>query len=112
MANVINKKTGVYLKSVHTPNYPEADWIINPTPEQIKEYTPIVVSKTSIEILTDKVIAQKTRELQIAEEETELNRLKEEAIVLLKEEEVLDVEGVFIVQPIEDTVLDGPITTK
>ena len=30
MANVINRITRQYLKSVNTPNYPVKDWIINP----------------------------------------------------------------------------------
>jgi len=30
MANVINRITKQYLKSVNTPDYPELDWIINP----------------------------------------------------------------------------------
>ncbi|MFW9874247.1 MAG: hypothetical protein ACFFG0_14170 [Candidatus Thorarchaeota archaeon] len=30
MANVINRSTLQYLTSVHTPNYPVEDWIINP----------------------------------------------------------------------------------
>lgn len=30
MANVINRTTKQYLKSVNTPDYPEDEWIINP----------------------------------------------------------------------------------
>lgn len=30
MANVINKTTFKYLRSVNTPDYPEEDWVINP----------------------------------------------------------------------------------
>ena len=30
MATVINRETGVILFSVHTPDYPETDWAINP----------------------------------------------------------------------------------
>lgn len=41
MANVININTGEYRKSVHTPDYiGNPDWIINPTQEQIDQYTP------------------------------------------------------------------------
>ena len=41
MANVINKTTGQYLKSVHTPDYSSnSDWIINPTQAEITTYTP------------------------------------------------------------------------
>ena len=41
MSNVINKATGQYLKSVHTPNYSnDSDWIINPTQAEITAYTP------------------------------------------------------------------------
>lgn len=30
MSDVVNRTTVQYLKSVHTPNFPDADWIINP----------------------------------------------------------------------------------
>lgn len=30
MANVLNRKTKLYLESVHTPDYSSVDWIINP----------------------------------------------------------------------------------
>jgi len=30
MADVVNKSTLEYRKSAHTPDYPEADWLINP----------------------------------------------------------------------------------
>lgn len=30
MANVFNKTTNRYYRSVHTPDYPEADYLINP----------------------------------------------------------------------------------
>lgn len=30
MANVLNRQSRLYLKSVNTPDYPESDWIINP----------------------------------------------------------------------------------
>jgi hypothetical protein len=30
MASVLNKTSGQYLTSVHTPDYPTADWFINP----------------------------------------------------------------------------------
>ena len=41
MANVINKVTGQYLRSVHTPDYnSNSDWIINPTQSEIDTYTP------------------------------------------------------------------------
>lgn len=31
MANVIHRITKQYLESVNTPDYPESEWIINPT---------------------------------------------------------------------------------
>ncbi|NOR85399.1 hypothetical protein GQ473_04720 [archaeon] len=31
MANVFNRRTKIYKKSVNTPDYPENEWIINPT---------------------------------------------------------------------------------
>lgn len=30
MSSVLNRTTGQFLQSVHTPNFPVADWIINP----------------------------------------------------------------------------------
>lgn len=30
MSSVLNRTTGVYLKRVHTPDYPVEDWVINP----------------------------------------------------------------------------------
>ncbi len=30
MADVVHRTTKQYLRSVHTPDYPSADWIINP----------------------------------------------------------------------------------
>jgi len=50
MSNVINKKTGQYLSSVHTPDYKSADWIINPTQSQITQYTPEPVEPTESEL--------------------------------------------------------------
>jgi hypothetical protein len=39
MSNVINKNTGQYLVSVHTPDYiGNSDWIINPTSAEIEQY--------------------------------------------------------------------------
>ena len=39
MANVINKITGQYLTSVHTPIYvDDSDWIINPSQSDITKY--------------------------------------------------------------------------
>jgi len=36
MADVINRTTFQYLRSVNTPDYPVADWIINPTAAEIR----------------------------------------------------------------------------
>jgi len=39
MANVLNKITKQYLKSVNTPDYPTSEWIINPImPDCSKEH--------------------------------------------------------------------------
>ena len=35
MSDVINRTTFQYLRSVNTPEYPVADWIINPTAAEI-----------------------------------------------------------------------------
>ena len=72
MSNVINKKTGQYLKSVHTPDYIHDDWIINPTEQEIEEYT-IVVDNTEM-INKEILIEDKKRELAI-------NALKSDGIL-------------------------------
>jgi len=36
MADVINRTTFQYLRSVNTPDYPVRDWIINPTADEIR----------------------------------------------------------------------------
>jgi hypothetical protein len=39
MANVVNKVTGRYLKSVHTPDYEgNTDYIVNPSQAEIDQY--------------------------------------------------------------------------
>ena len=51
MANVINKVTGKYLKSVHTPDYVgNNDWIINPTPAQIEQYKFVPAEPTEADL--------------------------------------------------------------
>lgn len=36
MCNVLNKTTLQYLESVNTPDYPTADWIINPDMSEVE----------------------------------------------------------------------------
>jgi len=36
MASVVNRSTKVHLRSVHTPDYPSQDWIINPDLTKLK----------------------------------------------------------------------------
>ena len=81
MSNVINKKTGQYLKSVHTPDYAGDDWIINPTQKEIEQYTP-----EPVEI--DPKIAQKEQAIQ--------TKMRELAIEELKIDGVLDSKGELI----------------
>lgn len=68
MSNVINKKTLQYLKSVHTPDYPKVDWLVNPVlPKCAAKYWKIksrkVVAMTKVEKakvdsdLAEKVVA-------------------------------------------------------
>lgn len=79
MSNVINKKTGQYLTSVHTPDYSKnADWIINPTEQEIDQYKHVPEP-------VDPAIAQK--ETLIADKQREL------AIEALKAEGKLDEDG-------------------
>ena len=79
MSNVINRLTGQYLKSVHTPDYNKnVDWIINPSQADIDKYTPEPV-------VVDLKIIQ--REQLIEDKKTEL------AVNALKEDGILDTNG-------------------
>jgi len=40
MANVIDRKTGRYIESVNTPDFPAADFIINPDMTAVKNVSP------------------------------------------------------------------------
>ena len=40
MANVINRTTYEYIRDVHTPLYPEADWLINPDVSALEGVVP------------------------------------------------------------------------
>jgi hypothetical protein len=66
MANVINKKTGQYLKSVHTPDYSkDADWIINPSQAEIDQYKAVPAPVDPDVAQKEQLISQKKRELAI-----------------------------------------------
>jgi hypothetical protein len=71
MADVINKKTGQYLKSVHTPDYKGADWIINPSQAEIDQYKYVPPAPDPDEIEKERLIAEKTRTIAIEQLKTE-----------------------------------------
>ena len=82
MSNVINKKTGEYKISVHTPDYKgNKDWIINPTQKEIDQYTPEPEVVDPNIAIKENLIEEKKREL---------------AIEALKTDGVLDYDGNLI----------------
>lgn len=59
MSNVINKITGQYKKSVHTPDYTgNDDYIINPTQAEIDQYTPQQTFEQRQAILIGEIVAK------------------------------------------------------
>lgn len=55
MANVLNRTTLQYLRSVHTPNYPALDWVINP------DLTPVVGVPQKYWKLTGDILSEMTQ---------------------------------------------------
>jgi hypothetical protein len=49
MSNVLIKATGEILKSVHTPDYLTDEYIVNPTPEEIEQYAPVIPDTSAID---------------------------------------------------------------
>jgi hypothetical protein len=72
MADVINKKTGQYLRSVHTPLYVgNADWIVNPSQLEIDQYKYVPPPPDLDAIEKERLIEEKKRELAISALKTE-----------------------------------------
>ncbi len=72
MSNVINKTTGIYSKSVHTPDYlNNTNYIINPSQSDIDKYlkVPEVIDPDIAE--KENLIEGKKRELAIEALKTE-----------------------------------------
>jgi len=66
MSDVINKVTGQFLKSVHTPYYSSnSDWIINPTQVQIDTYKSVPPPPDPDAIEKERLIELKKREIAI-----------------------------------------------
>jgi len=115
-SNVIEKKTMRYLKSVHTPNYNNENYIINPIlPKCDKKYWKIkdnkVVEMTKAEKnIKDKEIATaldtKNAIIQLANEAKEREALIQARIRKIAEEQLIS-EGVISVAetPILDEVI-------
>ena len=114
-SNVIEKKTMRYLKSVHTPNYNNENYIINPVlPKCDKKYW--VIKDNKVAEMTEAEKAAKDTELATVlelknQEIQQVNIIKErEALIQVRvrkiaEEQLID-EGVIdvIETPILDTI--------
>jgi len=60
MANVLNRKTLEYLPSVNTPDYPEADFIINPDMKSVE-----AVPSKYWTLKEDQVVSMDTAEKEV-----------------------------------------------
>ena len=101
MADVINRITGQYLRSVNTPDYPISDWIINP---MLPDCDP---SKWVVEGDLVREITQAEKDAKIAESQAEQNaKNAEEALEReeLKKKKIKNRED-FISLSIEDKLL-------
>jgi hypothetical protein len=81
MADVINKTTGEYRKSVHTPDYPEKDWLINPDLKQVSGLDPslwVVVGDAVLPMPEEQRVA-KAQAAEEAAKLAEVNSAKEQA---------------------------------
>ena len=94
MANVINRITKQYLKSVNTPDYPELEWIINPElpdcdPSEWVIEDDIVRETTQDE--KDIKIAEKAAKKLLDKEKADADRIKarEDFLKLTLNEKVL-----------------------
>lgn len=106
MANVINKNTLQYLKSVNTPDYTEEDWIINPVlPDCDKKYWKVKNNKVVEMTIAEKKtindnIKKQTEQFekeQLIEQKKE-TILRNQAIDALKNEGKLDADGSLVKQ--------------
>jgi len=100
MANVINKTTLEYKKSVNTPDYPVGDWIINPIlPKCEKKYWKITGNQVKEMTATEKK-AVDDAEIEAQKEITKENYIEQEkrelAIESLKTKGILDSKGDLI----------------
>ncbi len=68
MANVLNRITKRYLKSVNTPDYPVADWIINPDMAAVSDH-PVKYWTITGDIVT--LISQAARDAVDAQEDSD-----------------------------------------
>ncbi len=84
MADVINKQTLEYLKSVNTPDYNSANWIINPVlPDCDRKYWKIASGKVKEMTVSEKAtvdqneldaLAERQKEVLIQERMIQINR--------------------------------------
>lgn len=99
MANVINKKTLEYRKSVNTPDYENGDWIINPwLPDCDKKYWRVY--KGQVKEMTS---AQKAS-VDSAEQEKADANLKESLIESKKQEIMRE-------QAIQELISEGKLNS-
>jgi len=59
MADVLHRTTKQYLRSVHTPDHPEADWIINPVLTAAVRAAPTKYWKISGDTVTKMLLAER-----------------------------------------------------
>ena len=71
MAVVLNKITGQYKKSAHTPDYTGDDWIINPTEADIERYKFVTPPIDMEAVEREQKIQERIRDNAIAELEAE-----------------------------------------
>jgi len=67
MANVLNRTTFEYRESVNTPDYSPADWIINPTQQEISDAAIQRQSLIDAQMAADAPYRQKPRDQILAE---------------------------------------------
>ena len=97
MSDVINKSTLRYLKSVHTPNYPTSEWLINPVlPNCEQKYWRIVSGQVKEMTTTQKesVDAAEANLLKENQKNTLVeNKIREIAVEALISDGVLNADG-------------------
>lgn len=77
MANVLNRTTKQYLRSVNTPDYPVVDWIVNP------DLADVIGWDSKYWIITGDVVTLMTPAERSALDTAELESLRDQAVAQL-----------------------------